>query len=174
MKTIVVGIAECRVSNDPLAALVTYALGSCIAVGMYDPVSRVGGLLHYLLPDSKMDLDKARRIPATFGDTGIPLLIEQMAALGASRKRLRVRIAGGARMLGAAEVLNIGQRNYLTARKTLWRLGILLEMEAVGGNASRNLGLDLEKGDFWVKTSENTSREVTGKGESNGLAGFGS
>ena len=89
-----------------------------------------------------------------FGDTGITHLMERLKRLGAEPRRMRVRIAGGAQMMGSDEVFNLGKRYYMAARKALWQLGVMLEMEAVGGNQSRNLGLDLSSGEFWVRTND--------------------
>jgi chemotaxis protein CheD len=158
-KPIVAGIAECRASNDTSCSLVTYSLGSCVAVAAYDPVSRAGAMLHCLLPESRLDPERARRNPATFVDTGIRLLLERLSETGADRKRLRIRLAGGAQMIETTDMLNIGRRNLLAARKALWQLGLLVEMEAVGGAVSRDLGLDLATGEFWVRTHEKQKRE---------------
>lgn len=154
MNSMVVGVADCRCSADTQTQLVTYALGSCIGVCAYDPASGVGGLLHFLLPESKMDPEKAKSRPAMFADTGIALLLGSLERLGADKRRLKVRLAGGAQMMDHGRVLNIGKRNYLAARKVLWQQGLMLEMEAVGGTASRNLGLDLSTGEFWVRSHE--------------------
>ncbi|MFN0102761.1 MAG: chemotaxis protein CheD [Bryobacteraceae bacterium] len=151
MSAIVVGISEYRCSADKNASIVTYALGSCIGVGAHDPVSGVGGLLHFLLPDSRQDPERALTHPASYADTGIPLLIRSMERMGADRRRVRVRLAGGARILNDNAQLAVGKRNYLAARKLLWQMGVMVEMEAVGGTASRNLGITMETGEFWVQ-----------------------
>jgi chemotaxis protein CheD len=152
MKTVVVGLAECRCSADASAQLVTYSLGSCIGMAAFDPTVGVGGLLHYVLPESGSDPAKAASHPAMFADTGIGLMLDALERLGASRRRLKVRLAGGAQLVDPAGVLNIGRRNYLAARKLLWKHGLILEMEAVGGSVSRHMGLDLASGEIWVKT----------------------
>lgn len=151
MGVIRVGIAECACSATAADRLVSYALGSCIGVGVYDPAIRTGGLLHFLLPDSRQDPERARRQPACYADTGIGELIRQMERMGADRRRLRVRLAGGARILEACDSLAVGKRNYLAARKRLWQLGVMVEMEAVGGDVTRNLGLSVGTGEFWVQ-----------------------
>jgi len=160
MSTIVVGISDLRCSADKEASIVTYALGSCIGVGAYDPVSGVGGLLHFLLPDSRHDPDRAMTQPASYADTGIPLLLRAMERIGADRRRMRVRLAGGAQLLEDSAQLAVGKRNYMAARKLLWQMGVIVEMEAVGGSVSRNLGLTVGTGEFWVQT-----RSASGCGE---------
>lgn len=153
MKTIVVGVADCRISRDPEACLVTYSLGSCIAVGAYDPGAGAGGVLHFMLPDSQMVPQKVRSSPAACADTGIPLLIERLLACGCEKKKLRIRLAGGAQMLDQDNTFQIGKRNYLAARKMLWKAGLMVETENVGGTKARNLGLVVGTGEFWVQVA---------------------
>lgn len=88
-----------KVSNNQEDVLITYALGSCIGVAVYDPLVRVGGLLHFMLPDSNLDVDKAKANPAMFADTGIPLLFKSCYRLGAEKHRMVVKVAGGASIL---------------------------------------------------------------------------
>lgn len=96
MRPVIVGIADCQISADPESVLVTYALGSCIAVAIYDPAARVAGMLHFMLPESGIDPGKARERPFMFADTGVPLLFRRAYELGADKKRMVVRVAGGA------------------------------------------------------------------------------
>src|SRR5580692_4958083 len=99
LSSLVVGISDCKVTRDAESVLVTYALGSCIAVAMHDPVSKASGLLHYMLPESSIDMKKAERNPFMFADTGIPRLIEALKAAGGDGKRMLVRLTGGAQLL---------------------------------------------------------------------------
>ncbi len=89
------GISDCKVSRNPGDVLVTYALGSCICLAVYDPQAKVGGLLHFMLPDSSLDAAKAKETPAMFADTGIPLLFKSCYAQGAEKKRMIVKVAAG-------------------------------------------------------------------------------
>ena len=146
MNPLVVGLAECRVSNDPESVLVTYALGSCIALTIHDPVAGVGGLLHFMLPESSLDRAKAQQNPYMFADTGIPLLFQAAYKLGAEKRRLAVAAAGGAHMMDQQGVFNIGKRNYLTMRKILWKAGVLMQAEDVGGSTSRTVRLEVGSG----------------------------
>src|SRR5271170_5389409 len=127
----IVGISDCKVSADRDAVLTTYALGSCVAVAVHDPVSAVGGLLHYMLPEASLDRAKAESNPYMFADTGITGLLNKVCEGGANRRRLVVRIAGGAQVVSGHEVFQIGKRNYLAARKLLWKAGILVSAERV-------------------------------------------
>ena len=158
MSQIVVGISDCRVSTDPTACLVTYALGSCIAVLIYEPAQKIGGMLHYMLPESSLDQNKAAVNPYMFADTGIPLLFEKVRACGAGKK-LQVRLAGGAQVLDPQNVFAIGKRNYLAAKKLLWKLGAFIESEAVGGEFSRTVRLDLATGRSWLREGGQTEVE---------------
>lgn len=147
----VVGIADARVSRDPDIVLVTYALGSCVAVAIHDPVVQVGGLLHFMLPESKGFASDASSTPFKFADTGIPMLFHEAYRLGAEKARMVVRVAGGAQVLDDNGVFNIGKRNLVAMRKILWRAGVMIKSEAVGGTVSRTVRLDVGSGKFWLR-----------------------
>ena len=149
-----------KTSSDPEATLVTYALGSCIGVTLYDPVAKVGGLLHFMLPESQIDLEKSLRMPAMFADTGIPLLFREAYKLGAEKQRIRVKIAGGSQILDNSNFFNIGRRNYLTLQKILWASQVLIKAEDVGGQQNRRLRLEISSGKVWVKTSGDGEKEL--------------
>ncbi len=153
----VVDIADLQVSNDPRVTLVTYSLGSCIGVTIWDPQTRVGGMLHYMLPESSLSKDKAKANPAMFADTGVPKLFRAAYELGAAKKRLIVKIAGGSQLLDDNGTFNIGKRNYVMLRKIFWKNGILIDAEDVGGSVSRTVRLNITEGTVTVK---NRSREV--------------
>jgi chemotaxis protein CheD len=146
MEQIVVGVGECAISGAPQQVLSTYALGSCIALAVYDPVTRVGGLAHYMLPDSAIDSGQRRGQPCAFADVAIPLLLQLTVRQGADVRRLRAHAAGGARMIGVGPAFDIGRRNYEALRRELRRAGVPLEGEAVGGAVSRNLRLAIGTG----------------------------
>lgn len=160
---LVVGMSESRVSCDENASLITYALGSCIAVAIHDPVARVGGMLHLMLPDSSLDAAKAAARPYMFADTGIPLLFRHAYAAGADKRRLVVRLAGGAQVIEDNGLFNIGKRNHLAVRKVLWRAGVLVASEAVGGTESRTVRLEVGSGRFWLRTAGVGEKELGGK-----------
>jgi len=160
MKPLVVQVADCQVSKDPEGALTTYALGSCIAVAIHDAAAGVGGLLHLMLPESAIDRAKAQANPYMFADTGIPLLFRNAYEIGAEKRRLTVRLAGGAQVMDENGVFNIGKRNYLAVRKILWKAGVLVSAEDVGGNISRTVRLDVGSGKFWLRTPGEAEREM--------------
>jgi chemotaxis protein CheD len=153
VSSIVVGISDCRTSNDRNSMLVTYALGSCVGVAIYDPGSSVGGLLHVLLPDSSLDAEKAARNPCMFADTGVVQLLKNCLELGAAKSRLRVWLAGGSSVMDTRGVFNIGKRNQVAARKALWKAGLLTLSEDLGGQGSRTVRLELATGTFWVRAA---------------------
>ncbi len=148
----IVDIADMQVTDDPRSTLVTYSLGSCIGVAIWDPKVHVGGMLHYMLPESSLSPDKAKAKPAMFADTGIPALFRATYALGAGKKGLIVKIAGGSQLLDDNGTFNIGKRNYIMLRKIFWKNGVLIEAEDVGGSLSRTVRLDVSNGRFTIKS----------------------
>jgi len=163
VSALIVGISDCKVSNDPEALLMTYALGSCIAVAAHDPVANVAGLLHFMLPESSLDEAKARANPCMFADTGIPVLLKTIGERGGMQRRMVVRIVGGAQILSGHELFQIGRRNYLAARKLLWKAGILVAAEAVGGEVSRTVRMEVGTGRTWVKEGAGADKPLAEK-----------
>jgi chemotaxis protein CheD len=163
-RCVVVPMAAARHSTDRAETLVTYALGSCLGITVWDPLERVGGLLHVMLPDSATSPDKAAANPEMFLDTAVPRLFKRAYALGAVKQRLVVCVAGGA-SLGAMNdgSFQIGQRNVAALRKILWKNGVLIKALQVGGTIPRTLALKVETGDVLLKTEHGVSilpREV--------------
>jgi chemotaxis protein CheD len=157
-RRLVVGIADLAVSDGLADSIVTHALGSCIAVCVFDPVVRVAGLLHFLLPDSKINPSRAQAQPAAFADTGIPMLLDSAFRLGAHKRRCVVHLIGGAEMttLSNANTFNVGRRNLLAARHALWRNGVLIQGEAVGGSVVRTVRIDVARGGIQVTSGRET------------------
>jgi len=160
MASITVGIADCQTSKDNGACLVTHALGSCIAVAIHDPVAAVAGLLHLMLPESSIDKVKASAQPFMFADTGIPALFHAAYAKGADKKRITVRLVGGAQVMDPNGIFNIGKRNHLACRKILWAAGVLIHGEVVGGNISRTVRLDVGTGQLFWTSGGNPPQEI--------------
>jgi len=150
---VVIDISDAKVSDDPSDVLVTYSLGSCIGICLYDPAIHVGGMLHYQLPTAKMDPERARSKPFMFADTGMRLLLDRLAAMGVNKKRMQVRLAGGATMATGPQGFDIGKRNYLAIRKTLWGEGMFIDAEDIGGNAARDLYLDMADGTVTIRSN---------------------
>ncbi len=147
-----VGMAEIKITKAP-NRLVTTGLGSCIGLCIYDPVSKIGGMAHIVLPQvtSLGDGDPGGK----YAVTAIPLLVENMLKFGANRYRLAAKMAGGAEMFtfqGQNSVLKIGQRNAETIRGLLDDAGIPLVSQEVGGNFGRTIEFNTENGELWVRT----------------------
>ncbi|MFO7753345.1 MAG: chemotaxis protein CheD [Desulfobacteraceae bacterium] len=149
----IIGVADMQVSNNPAEVLVTYSLGSCIGVVIHDETAGTGGILHYMLPDSSMDRDKAAKRPYMFADTGIPRLFKHSYQLGAKKSRIKVYVAGGAEILDQKGFFNIGKRNYMALKKIFFRNNVLIDRENVGGNVNRTVKLEIGTGDIYVRTS---------------------
>jgi chemotaxis protein CheD len=149
----VVNIADYRVSTDPEEVIVTYALGSCLGVAAYDPVARVGGVLHFMLANSAVNPEKAAQLPGMFGDTGLNHFTQDLMTLGGSRRNLWVKLAGAASMRGDNGFFNIGKKNLLLAQRFFWKNGILVTGEEVGGELCRTLKLEIDTGLVLLKDS---------------------
>jgi chemotaxis protein CheD len=153
---LVVGVADMVASNDSQAEIITYSLGSCLGVTVYDPVKKIGGLLHLMLPDSKIDAVKAADMPFMFVDTGVPRLFHAAYNFGADRSRLVVKVAGGAQLLDQQGIFNIGARNFEALKNLLVKNGLRIHAADVGGLSSRTISLDLTTGGVTVKTPGST------------------
>lgn len=153
---ITVGVAEFAVSNQPASVLSTYAFGSCVGLVALDPISRSGGLLHLMLPDSNVSPEKAALQPAMFADTGIPALFFALAGVGARRSHLVVFLAGGASVLSGPDSFQIGERNIVAVRRILAVYGCRVIGAELGGFVNRTLHLELASGALTVKTPAET------------------
>jgi chemotaxis protein CheD len=149
---IVVGVADVQVARDPGKSIVTYALGSCIGVTLWDPVAMVGGMLHFMLPDGSQSPERAAACPAMFADTGVPLLFQRAMRLGAEPRRSVLCAAGGAEILAEDGHFRIGARNRTFLRKLFWRNSALLVGDDTGGAHSRMLTLSLKDGTVTVRS----------------------
>ena len=149
----IVGISEMRVSRDPEDVLVTFSLGSCLGVAVFDTRARIGGLIHCMLPLASLDPEKARSRPAMFVDTGVTAMLDGLFALGARREDLVVKIAGAASPLDQVDSFRIGERNCTLLRKVLWKNDLLLAASEVGGKEPRTLFLYLATGSTVVRRS---------------------
>ncbi len=154
----IIGIGDCKVSKDAAETLITHALGSCIAVLIHDPVAKVAGLLHFMLPEANLDTEKAAKRPYVYADTGIPLLFQNAYQLGAVKPRLHVMVAGGAQMLDPNGTFNIGKRNHLAMRKIFWKAGVIVHKEEIGGTSSRTVSIDVGTGRVQLRTSGEAER----------------
>ena len=146
-----VGIGELAVSTARGQTITTHAVGSCIAVCIYDPAAAVAGMLHFLLPESTINPERAERHPAVFADSGIPLLFQTAYDHGLAKQRAIVKLVGGAEMPQTTGALfNTGRRNLLAARNLLWRNGVFVAAEEVGGTDARTVHLSVADGRLQV------------------------
>ena len=155
-----VGMADLKVCHAP-DNLTTIGLGSCIGIALYDPVSKVTGLAHIMLPDSTQIRNNSNI--AKFADTGIQELYDDMIKAGAMRSRIRAKIAGAAKMFelsGASSTINVGERNAIACRNKLKQLGIPLLSEDCGKNYGRTVELYSESGDFLIKAVGKTPYKI--------------
>ncbi len=151
MSNITVGMADLNICRAP-DVLITVGLGSCIGLTLYDPVNKIGGMVHYMLPDSHITANNGNI--AKFADTGIPELLKRITLAGANRSRLIAKIAGGAKMFGVNQISNIGsigERNAAAAKQILNELNIKLVAEDTGLNYGRTVELHCDTGDFHIK-----------------------
>ena len=148
---LVVGIADMKMASRE-GMIITYALGSCIGICLYDPVLRLAALVHVMLP---LNMETGRKSPLKYADTGIRETLRQMEARGAKRNRVTAKIAGGARMFdvpGNGSLGNIGQRNIESVHMTLKKEGVRLLKEDVGGSVARTLLFDAATGQACVRS----------------------
>ncbi len=148
MRSIILGVGDYAVSNSPGASLKTYALGSCVAVVCLDVYNRSVGMAHIALPASFVNPDRALQYPAYFADTGIPVLLKEMKRLGytGSARKMKVKLAGGSRMMDDDRLFNIGERNLSAIRQFLSEHGLCVAAQDVGGKISRNVTVEADTG----------------------------
>jgi chemotaxis protein CheD len=146
----VIGIGEMALSTAPGARITTHAVGSCIAVCIFDQTAGVAGMLHFLLPEAAINPRRAHTNPAVFADTGIPLLFQQAYGLGLRKPRAIVKLVGGAEMAQTRGAFNTGKRNLLAARNLLWRNGVFVAAEDVGGTEARTVHMSVDDGRLQV------------------------
>lgn len=150
----IVGVADARISNDPQSVLVTHALGSCLGVTAYDPVAKIGGLLHVMMPLSTINPQRAKESPYAFVDTALPRFFNELYACGTVKKRLAIRVTGGASIgSNGQDRFNIGKRNYIVLKRMFWKNGVLIDAEDVGGTVPRTMSLEIGTGRVWLSTA---------------------
>ncbi|MCE1254712.1 MAG: chemotaxis protein CheD [Anaerolineae bacterium] len=157
--SIAIGLAELKISRNPDDVLVAFGLGSCLGIGMYDPLLHLGGMLHAVLPlnnDSKAEHSK-------YVDSGILMLLDMMIQAGAQKQRLITKVAGGANMLNVSSLsstFDIGNRNIDAAKVTFDKLGIRPKSEEVGGKIGRTVRLYIADGRYTIRMMGEQEREI--------------
>ena len=133
--------------------LLTLGLGSCVAIMLYDPEARAGGMAHVLLPSRSLARDATN--PAKFPETAVPLLVQRMTQMGADQRRLVAKLAGGASMFAALMTpgtIQMGERNVVASRNALRDAAIPIVAEAVGGGQGRSVRFHLADGSIEIRT----------------------
>ena len=158
--TIKVGMADLNVCKAP-DAITTLGLGSCIGIAVYDPVTKIGGLAHIMLPDSTKIRNNSNI--AKFADTGIEELVKKIIAIGGNKSRLEAKIAGGAQMFAfqnKSDMVRVGERNVEASKKKLKQLGIPLKAEDTGLNYGRTVIFYPETGRFIIRSAGKPEKTI--------------
>lgn len=156
MSAINVGIGEYGISKNKKDMIKTFALGSCVAVIVYNRLQKAAGLIHIALPDSSINGDKAKKTPGYFVDTGLPLLFKRMNGSGKVHSSLMIKLVGGSNIMDSNRRFDIGKRNVLAIKKYLWknRMGVI--SEDVGGSISRTVSVTVETGEVFISSKGKT------------------
>ncbi len=158
--TIMVGLGEVKVSQDPEAILACLGLGSCVAVSVFDPVAKVGAMAHVVLPKSH---GKSGERAGRYADIAVPLLLQQVRDLGAVDSRLQICIAGGAQMSlapGLGTAFKIGEDNVTAVLAVLTAEGLKPKAVETGGSKGRTMRLFIESGKATVASAGQENREL--------------
>jgi len=149
-----IGIGHIKTSATPGDEIKTYALGSCVAVILYDKKTKIAGMIHIALPDSAVNTEKAQSLPGYFADTGLPLLLKEFKKLGGERKTTIIKIAGGSNIMDENKTFDIGKRNAIAVKRFLWKQGLGVMKEDIGGNISRTVSIDIDTGKVILSNAE--------------------
>jgi len=149
-----VGVADIKISEDDTDLLITYALGSCLGITVYDYRAKRGALLHCMLPESNINKEKAAGNPYVYVDSGMKNMLENFYRKGSRKRDLIIRVAGGSssKMNEEEDFFQIGRRNFVSLRKYLWDEGLMLKSYDVGGYGSRTVTLEIANGKMIVKS----------------------
>lgn len=150
----IVGVADMKTADQPGDIVVTHALGSCLGIAVYDSKANVGGILHVMMPVSSINPEKAKANPYMFVDTALPAFFKKLYSLGGVKKRLVVKVAGGANVSGTnTDRFAIGKRNYIMLKKVFWKNSVLIESEDVGGSKARTMFMEIGTGRVWLSNA---------------------
>jgi chemotaxis protein CheD len=161
MGSVVIGISDMNVVKGG-DSIVTYALGSCVGIALYDSARKIAGLAHVLMPSSKEIRDPNINV-MKYADTAIPELVKRMGRAGASQYSIVAKLAGGAQMFllgNASPHFNIGERNVNSARETLQKLGIRIVAQDVGSNYGRTVELFAADGTYRIKAISKGIKDI--------------
>lgn len=159
-EVIKVGMADLKIAKEP-DILTTLGLGSCVGIALYDPITKIGGLAHIMLPDSTQIKNNENK--AKFADTALDVLLQEMQDVGARKNRLTAKIAGGAHMFefkNMNDVMCIGARNVAAVLRVLEQRNIPVIAQDTGENYGRTIELNTQNGILRVKTIGHGIREI--------------
>lgn len=159
-EVIKVGMADLKIAKEP-DILTTLGLGSCVGIALYDPITKIGGLAHIMLPDSTQIKNNENK--AKFADTALDVLLQEMQDVGARKNRLTAKIAGGAHMFefkNMNDVMCIGARNVAAVLRVLEQRNIPVIAQDTGENYGRTIELNTQNGMLRVKTIGHGIREI--------------
>ena len=158
--TLVIGLGEMQLSKDPSTVLTCLGLGSCIGFSVYDPIVKVGGMVHIVLPSSD---GRETNAPAKFADMAIPNLLDAMSDLGSTNRRLVIKMAGGAQMSlakGGSGIFKTGERNIESVQIIAKEHGLRIAASDVGGHSGRTLRLFVSSGQVTVTTAGTQTQDL--------------
>ena len=112
-------------------------------------------MIHIALPDSAVNIEKAQSLPGYFADTGLPILLKDFKKLGGDRKTTVIKIAGGSSIMDANKTFDIGKRNAIAVKRFLWKQGLGVMKEDIGGNISRTVSVDIDTGKVMLSNAKN-------------------
>ena len=148
-----VNFSELKISQNPAEILVAFSIGSGIVVSIYDSVTRTGGMLSFVLPESStMSPEKAKRHPYMFADTGLPAFLEVFLSMGAKTENLKIVVAGGAQIMDQSAEFNIGHKNHQAVSAFFTKKNLSIDHEDIGGISRRTLSLDIGTGCNIIQT----------------------
>ncbi len=156
MSQIHVGVGEYHVSGNEEDVIKTFALGSCVAVIMYDRVQNIAGLIHIALPDSSINSRKAESKPGYFVDTGLPVILKDMKKYNASIDNIWIKLVGGSNIMDEKHRFDIGKRNVLAIKKYLWKKQLGIVGEDTGGTICRTVRVSVTDGELLVSSGKQT------------------
>jgi chemotaxis protein CheD len=157
---IVVDMADVKTTDKPFGKISTSILGACGAVTIYDAEAHVGGVLHFLLPEAKINPQRALANPYMFADTGIPMLFRRAYKLGAVKERIVCRLAGGCNVMDPENTFNIGLRNQTVAEEVLTRNGVTIAGRYLGSLDGMTVNLYLENGQVTICHPNGEEQEI--------------
>ncbi len=157
-----IGVGEFGASNTAGDVVKTMALGSCVSVILLHPPTRTVGMVHVALPESKTNPERSRERPGYFADTGIPALMTLMGKISGNNtgKGYLVKLTGGAKVMDPNNLFNIGDRNVLAIKKTLWQRGMGPIAEDTGGQISRTVAVFVDTGKIVISSPGRKDWEI--------------